>query len=356
MLILGIESSCDETAASVIQDDGTILSSVVYSQIKDHQKYGGVVPELAARKHLEVIPDVYQECINKANISHKDIDLIASTIGPGLLRGLIVGSVFAKSLALSLGKDFIGVNHLEGHVLTPRLTHQVKFPYLMLLVSGGHTSLVAVEGVGLYHVYGETIDDAVGEAFDKTAKLLGLTYPGGPSLEKIVQDTDLSSIEEPSWTLPCPMLHQNTLDFSFSGLKTAVRILIEREYKNTLSQTNKALISQKFQESVTTTLITKIAKACDRFINQFQTSPTIVIAGGVARNNMLREKLNIFCQQKNLQFFAPPHDLCSDNAVMIAWAGYERFRTFHKLSSFDIKPRPRWSLDTLTEETKGEIT
>lgn len=355
MLILGIESSCDETAASVVQDDGTILSSVVYSQIKDHQKYGGVVPELAARKHLEVIPDVYQQCIQKARISHKDINLIASTIGPGLLRGLIVGSVFAKSLALSLGKDFIGVNHLEGHVLTPRLTHQVSFPYLMLLVSGGHTSLVAVEDVGVYHVYGETIDDAVGEAFDKTAKILGLSYPGGPSLEKIVQDVDLSGVKEPSWTLPCPMLHQDTLDFSFSGLKTAVRILIEREYKNTLSLKDKALIAKKFQESVSTTLITKISKACDKFKQQFNTKPTIVIAGGVARNQMLRTKLNLFCEQNHFDFIAPPHDLCSDNAVMIAWAGYERFQKFHKLSSFDVKPRPRWSLETLTEETKGEI-
>jgi len=343
MRVLGIETSCDETAAAIIERDcngnGRVLSNVVWSQIEEHAPYGGVVPEIAARAHVEKIDSLIEQALKQAAVNLKDIDGIAATSGPGLIGGLIVGLMTGKTLAQALSKPFIGVNHLEGHALTPRLLENLAFPYLLLLVSGGHTQMVMVKGLGDYQRLGTTIDDALGEAFDKTAKLLGLAYPGGPAVERAAQNGDANAVE-----LPRPLHGSVRLDFSFSGLKTAVRLAAVRMAP--LTEKNVADICASFQKAVTESLQDRVARSLVRFRETFPDvpNPTLVVAGGVAANRAIRNSLESLCSQNQFRFYAPPIDLCTDNAAMIAWAGSEHLANGES-SSLDLAPRSRWPLD-----------
>ncbi len=343
--ILGIETSCDETAAAVVRrmPDGTgmILSDVVLSQMDAHSPYGGVVPEIAARAHVDALDSLIVESLQRAGLKLSDMDAIAATSGPGLIGGLIVGLMTAKAIAMAADKPLYAVNHLEGHALTARLTDNLAFPYLMLLVSGGHTQLILVRGVGDYERWGTTIDDALGEAFDKTAKLLGLPYPGGPAVEKAARQGD-----QTRFSFPRPMVGETRLDFSFSGLKTAVRQAAQDIAP--VSDRDIADICASFQFAVSRVLQERIGRGLQRFSQQFGRTvarPSLVVAGGVAANQVLRETLLNLCAKHGFSFIAPPLALCTDNAAMIAWAGLERFDAGLPFDTMDVAPRSRWPLD-----------
>lgn len=343
--ILGIETSCDETAAAVVSrfEDGTgrIDADVVLSQLDEHSAYGGVVPEIAARAHVDALDSLIEEALARAKVKLADIDAIAATAGPGLIGGLLVGLMTGKAIARATGKPLYAVNHLEGHALTARLTDSLSFPYLMLLVSGGHTQLVLVRGVGDYERWGTTIDDALGEAFDKTAKLLGLPYPGGPEVEKAAATGDAKR-----FAFPRPLVGEARLDFSFSGLKTAVRQAAEGIAP--VSDQDIADICASFQRAISRTLDDRIGRGLLRFLTEFpQTDglPALVVAGGVAANQELRRTLQALCDRHGFRFVAPPHHLCTDNAVMIAWAGLERMALGMPADPLDVQPRSRWPLD-----------
>jgi N6-L-threonylcarbamoyladenine synthase len=338
MLALGIETSCDETAAAIVDGDRRILSSVVASQLDRHHLYGGVVPEVAARAHLELLQGLVREALAGAKLGFEDLDLIAATTGPGLIGGVIVGSTFGKTLALARDLPFLAVNHLEGHALSPRLSDDVAFPYLLLLVSGGHCQLLAVEGVGRYRRYGTTIDDAAGEAFDKAAKKLGLGFPGGPAIERAATAGDAKR-----FPLPRPMLGRPGCDFSFSGLKTAVAHAVDALGHKPTAQ-DQADLAASFQESVAASLADRTKNALRRFAEEHGPGHTLVVAGGVAANSRLREVLAGLARAHDARFVAPPLALCTDNAAMIAWAGIER-RRLGEEDGLDAAPRPRWPLD-----------
>lgn len=345
MRILGIETSCDETAASVValDDAGTpqILSNVVYSQIDDHAAFGGVVPEIAARAHVEALDGIVATALAEAGTVLDDIDGVAATAGPGLIGGLIVGLMTAKAVASAAGKPLIPVNHLEGHALTARLTDGLEFPYLLLLVSGGHTQIILVRGVGDYERWASTIDDALGEAFDKTAKLLGLPYPGGPNVEKQALAGDPSR-----FAFPRPLRGEARLDFSFSGLKTAVRQAATAIAP--LSRQDVCDICAAFQLAVTETLVERVGRSLARFRGEFPTigEPALVVAGGVAANKAIRTALEELCAGRSMRLVAPPLALCTDNAAMIAWAGIERIRAgMTATDAMTFTPRSRWPLD-----------
>lgn len=352
MIILGIESSCDETAAAIVNDKREILAETVLSQ-EEHKNYGGVVPEIAARSHLDHIDDIIEHTIKKAGIEMNELDAIAVAAGPGLIGGVVVGVMAAKSLALALDKPFVAVNHLEGHALVSRICNDVKYPYLLLLVSGGHCQILIVKGVGDYERLGTTIDDAAGEAFDKVAKMLGLGYPGGPMIEK---NAELGN--EDRFPLPHPLKNSGTFDMSFSGLKTAVRKIIETYSpdgdisKVILSPKDTADISASFQKTITESLVGKLAAAADYFKSKYPDGKDIVVAGGVAANTYLRKALIEMANSKGLNFAAPPIRLCTDNGVMIAWAGLERFQA-SLTNDLDFKPRPRWPLDDSAPKAAG---
>ncbi|WP_040306261.1 tRNA (adenosine(37)-N6)-threonylcarbamoyltransferase complex transferase subunit TsaD [Ahrensia sp. R2A130] len=337
LTILGIETSCDETAASVVRSGnggaGDIASNVVFSQIEDHAPFGGVVPEIAARAHLDKIGPVIEQALAEANTSFEECDAIAVTSGPGLAGGLIVGTMTARAIAAVHGKPLIAVNHLEGHALTARLTDGVAFPYLLLLVSGGHTQILLVRGVGDYERWATTIDDALGEAFDKTAKLLGLPYPGGPQVERAARDGDPKA-----HAFPRPLKGRDTLDMSFSGLKTAVRKAAIEDGADTND------ICASFQAAVADVLEDRIARAFNRFEDEYGHAGAVVVAGGVAANTMLRTQLQAVANRDGWQWIAPPMALCTDNAAMIAWAGLERLRA-GLVEKDDDTIRPRWPLD-----------
>lgn len=333
-LVLGIESSCDETAAAVVAGDRRILSNVVLSQLDEHRPYGGVVPEIAARAHVSHLDGLIRQALREAGVGLSDLSAIAATAGPGLIGGVIVGLTTAKAIALGSGKPLIGINHLEGHALTPRLVSDVGFPYLLLLVSGGHCQLLAVEGVGRYRRLGTTIDDAVGEAFDKTAKLLGLGYPGGPAVERTAAAGDPAR-----FTLPRPMIGRPGCDFSFSGLKTAVREALAALPQPVTDQ-DKADLAASFQAVVGAVMVDRTRRA----LALLPTGTPLVVAGGVAANRHLRARLEKLAGEVGSAFVAPPLRLCTDNAAMIAWAGVEHFRAGHT-DPLDIKPRARWPLD-----------
>ncbi|MEK1887860.1 MAG: tRNA (adenosine(37)-N6)-threonylcarbamoyltransferase complex transferase subunit TsaD [Phyllobacterium sp.] len=343
MRVLGIETSCDETAAAIVERDedgtGRILSNVVLSQIDDHAPYGGVVPEIAARAHVEVLDRLINQALHEAQMSLDDVDAVAATAGPGLIGGLIVGLMTGKAIAMAGRKPFYAINHLEGHALTPRLTDRIEFPYLLLLVSGGHTQMVLVKGLGDYERLGTTIDDALGEAFDKTAKLLGLPYPGGPEVERAALLGDPAR-----FSLPRPLKGEERLDFSFSGLKTAVRQLAGS--LQPLSQTDVNDICAAFQSAVADTLDDRVSRSLALFRRRFPdiASPALVVAGGVAANKVLRDGLQRLCTDHGFRFIAPPMALCTDNAAMIAWAGAERAKE-KAPDALDIAPRSRWPLD-----------
>ncbi|WP_297322792.1 tRNA (adenosine(37)-N6)-threonylcarbamoyltransferase complex transferase subunit TsaD [uncultured Bartonella sp.] len=342
MRVLGIETSCDETAAAIVEGDksgnGHILSNVVWSQIEDHIPYGGVVPEIAARAHVEILDGLVKQALDEAKTSLADLDAIAATGGPGLIGGLIVGLMTAKALALGANKPFIAVNHLEGHALTAKLTDNIDYPYLLLLVSGGHTQVILVKGLGRYRRLGTTIDDALGEAFDKTAKLLGLAYPGGPIIEKLAATGDSRRIE-----LPRPLKGEKRLDFSFSGLKTAVRQIATEMAP--LSEKDIADIAAAFQLAVTDTLSDRVERSLAVFKEDYPNKEAcLVVAGGVAANKAIRGCLQKLCDAHGFRFIAPPINLCTDNAAMIAYTGLQHFIHGDR-SSFAVAPRSRWPLD-----------
>jgi N6-L-threonylcarbamoyladenine synthase len=343
--ILGIETSCDETAAAVVarhQDGrGEILSDVVLSQLDEHSAYGGVVPEIAARAHVEALDDLIEQALRQADVRLDEIDAIAATSGPGLIGGLLVGLMTAKAIARVSGKPLMAINHLEGHALTARLTDGLSFPYLMLLVSGGHTQLILVRGVGEYQRWGTTIDDALGEAFDKTAKLLGLPYPGGPAVEKAAQAGDPER-----FSFPRPLVGEARLDFSFSGLKTAVRQAATEIAP--LTEQDVSDICASFQRAISRTLRDRVGRGLARFKEEFagkKTEPALVVAGGVAANQELRRTLQALCLEHGFRFIAPPLRLCTDNAAMIAWAGLERLAEDFPADDLSVAPRSRWPLD-----------
>lgn len=351
--VLGIETSCDETAAAVVRLDAdgarTILSNIVFSQIEAHAAFGGVVPEIAARAHVEKLDGVIRAALDEAGQTLDGIDAIAATAGPGLIGGLIVGLTEARAIAMARGLPLVPVNHLEGHALSPRLIADVAFPYLLLLVSGGHTQIVAVEGVGQYRRMASTIDDALGEAFDKTAKLLGLPYPGGPALEMAAKHGDPAR-----FALPRPLKGEKRPDFSFSGLKTAVRQAATAIAP--LSERDVADVAASFQAAATEAVADRVARALAAFadIHPGLMAPTLVVAGGVAANESLRGALAKAAATAGFALVAPPAKLCADNGAMIAWAALERMRAgCLEDDPFGFEPRPRWPLDSVTAPLYG---
>jgi N6-L-threonylcarbamoyladenine synthase len=341
MIVLGIETSCDETAVAVVDDTRRIRSNLVLSQLDEHRPYGGVVPEIAARSHLDHLDGLVQRALGEAGVAVADLDGIAATGGPGLIGGVFVGVMTAKAIAAASAKPFLAVNHLEGHALSVRLLAPLDFPYLLLLISGGHCQLVAVRGVGRYERYGTTIDDAVGEAFDKTAKLLGLGYPGGPAVERAAEAGDPARFD-----LPRPLLGRPGADFSFSGLKTAVRHKVaELAPDGAPSPQDSADLAASFQAAVAEVLADRCRNALDRFRAAGAEGP-LVVAGGVAANQALRARLTAEAEAAGTEMIAPPPWLCTDNAAMIAWAGLERLG-LGLTDGLDFAPRPRWPLEDL---------
>ncbi len=339
MIVLGIETSCDETAAAVVTGTREIAANIVLSQLAEHKPYGGIVPEIAARSHLDHIDGLVRDAMDQAGRGFSELDGIAVTGGPGLIGGVIVGVMTAKAIAAVHGKPLVNVNHLEAHALTCRLTDRVRFPYLFLLVTGGHCQLLIVEGVGRYVRLGTTIDDAVGEAFDKTAKMLGLGYPGGPLVERAAQKGDGARFD-----LPCPMKGRPGCDFSFSGLKTALRRRIDELSPGPLTESDVADLCASFQAAVGEVLVDRTTHAIEAYRPRHPAGRTLVVAGGVAANRYLRKQMNDLAQMQGFRLVAPPLALCTDNAAMVAWAGIERLR-LGLTDAFDFAPRPRWPLD-----------
>ncbi|MEM7214619.1 MAG: tRNA (adenosine(37)-N6)-threonylcarbamoyltransferase complex transferase subunit TsaD [Pseudomonadota bacterium] len=338
MQILGIETSCDETAAAVVTRSGdgkpAILSNQILSQIDEHSEFGGVVPELAARAHLNVLDHLIKSALNDAETSLDRIDGIAVTAGPGLIGGLMIGLMTAKAIAASRRIPYLGINHLEGHALTARLTHNIEFPYLLLLVSGGHSQILRVNGIGEYVRLATTIDDAVGETFDKTAKLLGLGFPGGPNVERVAINGNPDR-----FCFTKPLQGKNTLNMSFSGLKTAVRN--EAKKLEPLTDQDISDLCASMQITISELLADR---CCEAIALHGEGITKLVVAGGVAANREVRTNLEKVSAEANLELIAPPLDLCTDNAAMIAWAGLERFER-GEASKLDLSPRSRWPLD-----------
>jgi N6-L-threonylcarbamoyladenine synthase len=349
LLALGVETSCDETAAAVVVRDGAgrgrILANVVRSQWERHRPYGGVVPEIAARAHVSCLDMLIREALAGAGVGFSDLDLVAATAGPGLIGGLMVGLVTAKALGLAIGRPVAGVNHLEAHALTVGLSEGLRPPYLLLLVSGGHTQIVLVEDVGRYVRLATTIDDALGEAFDKTAKLLGLPQPGGPSVERAA-----AAGRSGRFALPRPMLGRREPHFSFAGLKTAVRQAAERAAP--LSAGDVADLCRDFEEAVAASVADRVALALAAVGDRLGSAPRVVIAGGVAANQRLRAVLGALAVAHGATLHAPPLALCGDNAAMVAWAALERHA--RGLGAGEpVVARARWPLDSVAAPALG---
>jgi N6-L-threonylcarbamoyladenine synthase len=341
MLVLGIETTCDETAAAVVErfsdGRGRILSNIVLSQTNEHAAFGGVVPEIAARAHVEALDHIIGRAMDDAGRSFATIDGIAAAAGPGLIGGVIVGLTTAKAIALVHEKPLLAINHLEAHALTARLTDGADFPFLLFLASGGHTQILAVRGIGDYVRLGTTLDDAIGEAFDKTAKLLGLGYPGGPQVEKEAENGDPFQ-----FTLPRPMQGRVEPNFSLSGLKTALRL--EAEKIAPLSNQDVADLCASFQQAVVDVVLDRLRAGLKVFRQQFGAPSAIVAAGGVAANQAIRKVLQRLAFEAGTTLVVPPVELCTDNGVMIAWAGAERL-ALGLTDTLDVAPRARWPLD-----------
>src|SRR5687768_15750123 len=339
MLILGLESSCDDSAAAIVGSDRRILAHAVVSQNAAHQPYGGVVPEIAARAHVEILPGLIRRVLDEAKLAIGEVDAIAATAGPGLIGGVMVALLAGKGLALATGKPLIAVNHLEGHALSPRLVDpELEFPYALLLVSGGHCQLLEVSGVGKYRRLATTIDDALGEAFDKTAKILGLGFPGGPAVEQLADEGDPRGVP-----LPRPLLGSDEPHFSFAGLKSAVlRAHESGKYRS-------ADIAASFQQAAIDCLLDRSRRALDHMGEV----TALVVAGGVAANARVRTALEELAERQGLRFVAPPLALCTDNAAMIAWAGLERLALGATGDPLDVAARPRWPLDEGAEPVRG---
>tara|TARA_B110001452_G_scaffold159244_1_gene132483 strand:+ start:1480 stop:2553 length:1074 start_codon:yes stop_codon:yes gene_type:complete len=347
-IILGIESSCDETAASIISENErgvpTILSNIISSQVDVHKQFGGVVPELAARSHIEKIDLITKKALDKSGFKIEEIDAVAATAGPGLIVCLSVGLSFGKAIAFSLKKPFIAVNHLEGHALSPKLISDLSYPYLLLLISGGHTQFLSVQGLGQYKRLGTTIDDALGEAFDKTAKLLGIEFPGGPQIEVLAKKGDPNK-----YNLPKPIFNKGGCNLSFAGLKTAVLKIT----KNIKTDQEKYDLAASFQKTVEEILYKKTKIAFSEFekLNNLK-QKIFVVAGGVAANKKIRSMLNNLCNEANYQSIFPPIELCGDNAAMIAMVGLEKFK-LKQFNNLDHPAKPRWPLDENAAFLKG---
>ena len=347
-LILGIESSCDETAASLITENEqgipVVLSNIVSSQIAIHKEFGGVVPELAARSHIEKIDLIVQKAIDESGRKIEEIDAVASTAGPGLIVCLSVGLSFGKAFASSINKPFIAVNHLEGHALSPKLNSRLDYPYLLLLISGGHTQYLNVKGLGKYKRLGTTIDDALGEAFDKTAKLLGIEFPGGPQIEILAKKGDPTKFD-----LPKPIYNKGGCNLSFAGLKTAI-LKITKTIK---TEQEKFDLAASFQKTVEEILKKKTKIAFNEFEKQNNTNKKVfVVAGGVAANKKIRSMLINLCEENNYKSLFPPIELCGDNAAMIAMVGLEKFK-LKQFNDLDYPAKPRWPLDESAAFLKG---
>lgn len=347
---LGIESSCDETSAAIVDSNRNILSHIIYSQIPEHQKYGGVVPELAARAHILAIDTVIQQTIKNANINISDIDVIAATAGPGLIGGVLIGWMAAVGIAQATGKPLVAVNHLEGHALVPRLAAatadnsaapvSVEFPYLLMLASGGHCQILLVRGVGKYELIGQTLDDSAGEAFDKVSKMLGLGYPGGPIVDR------RAALGNPNaFDFPRPLTDKPNCDFSFSGIKTAARTFLS---KNTEPHSDEFIndFCASFQSAVVDCIINRLTHAMHSPSVKTAAPKTLVVAGGVAKNSAIRNAMEKLAHGHNMIFAAPPMNLCTDNGAMIAWAGLENYQIGNIVRE-PIAPRPRWPLTEL---------
>jgi N6-L-threonylcarbamoyladenine synthase len=338
-LVLGIESSCDETAAALVAHDRAIVVQKIASQDDAHAPYGGVVPEIAARAHAERLAPMIEAVMTEAGVRLDELDAIAATAGPGLIGGVMVGLVTAKALAMAGDVPLLAINHLEGHALSPRLADPaLAFPYLLLLVSGGHCQILLVEGVGRYRRIATTIDDALGEAFDKTAKIVGLGFPGGPAVERMARQGDAAAVP-----LPRPLLGSAEPHFSFAGLKSAV--LRAHESGRYTPQD----IAASFQQAAIDCVIDRLSRAIDRI----DPVPTLVVAGGVAANQAVRSALETLAARRGMAFSAPPPALCTDNAAMIAWAGQERLAMGLPADPLDIAARPRWPLDPAAEPVRG---
>ena len=351
VVCLGVESSCDETSAAIVDSNRNILSHIIYSQIPEHEKFGGVVPELAARAHILAIDEVIKQTLEKAGKTINDIDVIAATAGPGLIGGVLVGWLAATGIAQSTNKPLVAVNHLEGHALVPRLHAAsasggdeavlVEFPYLLMLASGGHCQILLVRGVGKYELIGQTLDDSAGEAFDKVAKMLGLGYPGGPIVDKRAQLGDPHAFD-----FPRPLCNQPGCDFSFSGIKTAARAFLDKTVE---SKRNDEFVNDfcaSFQASVVDCIINRLSHAfADKRV--IDAAPkTLVVAGGVAKNSAIRAAMEDLARKHNIVFAAPPMNLCTDNGAMIAWAGIENYMAGNVVRE-PVAPRPRWPLTEL---------
>ncbi len=336
-LILGLESSCDDTAAALVTGDRRVVAQAVVSQNEAHRPYGGVVPEIAARAHVQILPDLVRRVLGEANTTIDDVDAIAATAGPGLIGGVMVALLTAKGLALAAAKPLVAVNHLEGHALSPRLVDpDLEFPYLLLLVSGGHCQILEVLGVGEYRRLATTIDDAAGEAFDKAAKSLGLSYPGGPAVERLAKEGDSAAVP-----LPRPLVGSGEPHFSFAGLKSAVQRAVDSD------EHSPADIAASFQQAVIDSLVDRTRLALEK-----SDAPALVVAGGVAANNAIRSALHSLARENGRRFSVPPAWLCTDNAAMIAWAGVERFER-GMIDDLAIPARARWPLDPDAEKARG---
>ena len=348
LTFLGIETSCDETAAAVVREknDGTgeILSNIVSSQVDEHKEFGGIVPEVAARAHVEKIEFIIKKAIKESGLDLNSISGISATAGPGLIVCLTVGLSAGKAIAGSLKKPFIAINHLEGHALSPKITNKIKFPYLLLLISGGHTQFLEVNGVNNYKQLGTTIDDALGEAFDKTAKLLGIEFPGGPKIEQWAKKGD-----ENYFKLPKPIIKKGGCNLSFAGLKTAV-LRTTKELKNLKEKYH---LAASFQKTINEILYTKTQVAMEEFLKNKENNKNIfVIAGGVASNLSIRKNLTKLAKEKKFLPVFPPLNLCSDNAAMIAWAGIERYK-IKLIDNLEFPSKARWPLDKSAPFLKG---
>ncbi len=350
LLCLGIESSCDETSAAIVDSNRNILSHIIYSQIPEHQKYGGVVPELAARAHILAIDDVIKTTLARAGKTIDDIDIIAATAGPGLIGGVLVGWMAATGIAQSTNKPLVAVNHLEGHALVPRLhattadgasgNTMVEFPYLLMLASGGHCQILLVRGVGQYELIGQTLDDSAGEAYDKVAKMLGLGYPGGP-----IVDSRAQSGNPHAFKFPRPLCDKPGCDFSFSGIKTAARTFLD---KNPGPHDDNFIndFCASFQAAVVDCITNRLENAMSDERVRDAAPKTLVVAGGVAKNSAIRASMEKMSKKFNMTFAAPPMNLCTDNGAMIAWAGIENYKA-GRIVTEPIAPRPRWPLTEL---------
>ena len=350
LLCLGIESSCDETSAAIVDGNRNILSHIIYSQIPEHQKYGGVVPELAARAHILAIDTVVRQTLAAAGKDIRDIDVIAATAGPGLIGGVLIGWMAATGIAQATGKPLVAVNHLEGHALVPRLHASaadgtdlptgVEFPYLLMLASGGHCQILLVRGVGQYEQIGQTLDDSAGEAFDKVAKMLGLGYPGGPVVDSRAQTGNPARFK-----FPRPLCDKPGCDFSFSGIKTAARTMLDKTSAPYCDEFINDFCAS-FQAAVVDCIVNRLGHAMEDARVHAAAPRTLVVAGGVAKNSAIRAAMQRLAQAHGMTFAAPPLNLCTDNGAMIAWAGIENYRV-GKIVRTPVAPRPRWPLTEL---------